>query len=127
VWDHEEAEETHDVIDAQTDGVPERASQHEPERLVPCARQAAGRETRDPPVLPGGAEGIRRSADGEPSSEGVRIHPGVGSTRVHADGQVEDQTDGFLRSGELLVQVPLQPGEEAHARGLCFGQACDGR
>src|SRR5690606_14076917 len=124
-----EAEESHDVVDAQGAGVAEEGAQEVAEGGVAGGGEAVGAPGRQAPVLAAGVEGVGGCAGGHAGGEVVLLGPGVGSAGVHANGEVVDDADGHARvaggalgGGELFVGEPGEPGVEVDAvRELAAG------
>ncbi len=114
-----QAEQAHDVVDAQGPGVTEEGPEQFAERGVARRGQAVGAPGRQAPVLAAGVEGVRRRAHRHPGGEVLPLCPGVGATGVHADREVVHDADGHaglasgaLRRCELGVGEPGEPGPE---------------
>ena len=107
------------MIDAERAGVAHVLPQQLDEGRVGPRAQRVGRERRQAPVLPLGAEVVRRRADPHPARDHVLLGPGIGAVRIDPHREVEIEPDrhagvtrGRLRRAELLVREPLQELEE---------------
>ncbi len=127
VGDPEEAEESHDVVDAQAAAMVERGADRLDERSVAERAQPVWDERRQSPVLAAGHEAIGRGADRGAGGQRVLPGPGVGPVGVHADRQVLHDSDLDGGGLELPLEEPLQPLVKAHARGVRLREARDVR
>ena len=119
-----QAEQADDVVHAQRAGVTQYRPRHVSQWGVGGASQVLGVPRRLRPVLPLLVVHVRRSAHGDAGSEGLRVGPHVRSLGVHPHGEVVHDAQGHSRcqglglgAGQLLVDDPLQPGEEVDALG----------
>ena len=122
--DPPQAEQADDVVHAQCAGVTQDRAHHVTQRGVGAARQVLGVPRRLGPVLALLVVHVRRSPHGDSGGEGLRVGPHVSSLRVDSHREVIHDAQGHPRSqslglgtGQLLVDDPLQPGEEVDALG----------
>ena len=131
--DPPQPEHPHHVVDAQPAVGGHRGADRLDERLVAGGAELPGDEGRQPPVLTGGVELVRRRADRDAVGEQVLPLPRVEPVGVDTDRQVLDEREAPGRLDELLLQEPLEPDVEpppvlelgrrgAHRRGARVAQ-----
>src|SRR6185436_9432917 len=99
-----EADEVIDAVAVEEIGAAARALAKPPEILL---RHHIPLIERHPPVLPGGAEGVRRRADRDIEPELMLPRPDVGAVAVDHERQVAEQLDAV---GALARALPLRAG-----------------
>jgi hypothetical protein len=116
-WNPVQAQQSHDVVDAQRAGGAHVPAQRRDERRVRGIAQALGDERRKPPVLTGRVVEVRRRADEGAGRVKRRVGPAFGAARVDADREIVQQSDvqsergrAFRRRAELHVELPLEVG-----------------
>ncbi len=109
------------MIDAHASGIAQRRAHCREERREPAGDQRAWRKAGQPPVLATRIEQIGRSANGKTAEDVALPAPRMTAARVHADGEIANQTDAHarperaaLRDAERSIGEPLQEAVEQH-------------
>ena len=107
------------VIEPDRAGVAHRGPQHLAKRLEGLHGESGRIESGKAPVLAERVQRVRRRADGEMAGDRRLLVPGVESVGLHADGDVEIETDlhaevmrELLARSQLLVGDPLHEFDE---------------
>src|SRR6185503_1918481 len=100
-----EADEVIDAVAVEEIGAAARALAKPPEILL---RHHIPLIERHPPVLPGGAEGVRRRADRDIEPELMLARPDVGAVAVDHERQIAEQLDAVRA---LARALPLRAGD----------------
>src|SRR5207344_1104416 len=84
------------------------------------------------PILPSLVERIRWGPDRDALREHILKQPAVGAVRMYSDREIVDDPEhhpgsngGRLRTGQLLVQHPLQPAVKVHPVGMVRSECLD--
>ena len=122
--DPPQAEQADDVVHAQRTSVTQHRAHHVTQRGVGRTGEVLGVPRRLRPVLALLVVHVRRCAHRDAGGEGLRVGPHVRTLRVHAHGEVVHDAERHSRgqglglcARQLLIDDPLQPGEEVDALG----------
>ncbi|CKU41133.1 Uncharacterised protein [Mycobacterium tuberculosis] len=120
------------MVDAYRTGVPQRGLDQRAKRSVLLLSEPVRPPRWLRPVLAELVELIRRRTCGHTLGQHVLQSPGVGPVGVHANGEVCHDAQRHagperlrLRTGELLVQLPLQPAVEIDGIGVFVDEIGD--
>ena len=103
------------VIEPDRAGIAHRGPQHLPKRLEGFDFETGGVEAGKAPVLARGVERIRRRADREMAGNRDLLVPGIEPVGLHADGDVEIETDLHAELGrEIAAGLQLPVGGPLH-------------
>ena len=126
--DPPQAEQPDDVVHPQGARVAQHRAHHVPQGPVGAGGQVDGVPRRLRPVLAELVVHVRGRADLDAAGEGLRVAPHVGPAGVDAHREVVHDAQGHPRglglglgAAELLVDDPLEPGEEVDPVGQDAG------